>query len=66
MTKDFHTCDECFDGITKEILSKFTGCKCPACMSLLNMAFNVVPPNKEGGEGKTKCLNGKCAANTDW
>ena len=35
-------------------------------MSLLNMAFNVVPPNKEGGEGKTKCLNGKCAANTDW
>jgi hypothetical protein len=63
MTKDFHTCEECFDGITKEIMSKFTGCKCPACMSLLNMAFNVVPPKKDG---KKECLNGKCSYDSSW
>ena len=63
MTKDFHTCEECFDGITKEILSKFTGCKCPACMSLLSMAFETP---KGGVSGKSNCLNGKCAKQTDW
>ena len=35
MTKDFHKCEDCFDGITSEIMKGYKGCICPACLSLI-------------------------------
>jgi hypothetical protein len=66
MTKDFHTCEECFDGITKEILKKFDGCKCPACMSLLMMSVPKKDEKKGGGVSEKSCLNGKCSYDSAW
>lgn len=72
MTKDFHSCDDCFDNITDSILKQYQGCKCPACMSLIMASIHKIDlkkeePKKEGGVGKkTNCLNGSCAADSGW
>lgn len=72
MTKDFHSCDDCFDNITESILKQYQGCRCPACMSLImasihKIDFKKEEPKKEGGVGKkTNCLNGSCAADSGW
>ncbi len=39
MTKSGHKCTDCFDELEHAIES-YTGCKCPACISLITTLFN--------------------------
>jgi hypothetical protein len=54
--------DDWFDKLTENI-ENYLGCRCPACMSLI---MTMISKDNEGGVSKKSCLNGKCAANTDW